>query len=41
MFTVVGEIVFTKNRISCNTYARINCTSPIDTVGNFWTIGVV
>ena len=25
--------VFTKNHIMCNTYARINCTSPIDTVG--------
>ena len=35
------EIMSTKNHIMRNAYARINCTSPIDTVENFWTIGVV
>ena len=34
-------IMFTKNHITCNTYARMNCISSIDTVENFWTIGVV
>ena len=41
VFTVMGEMVFTKNHIMCNAYARMNCTSPIDTVENFWTIEVV
>ena len=27
--------VFTKNYIMCNAYARINCTSSIDTAGKF------
>ena len=44
-FLIIGEvmewIMFTKNHISGNTYARINCISSIDTVENFWTIGVV
>ena len=32
---LVREIVFTKNHITGNAYARINCTSPIDIVENF------
>ena len=41
VFTVVGEIVFTKKCDIRNAYARINCIRSIDTVENFWTIGVV
>ena len=33
--------MFTKNHITCNAYARINCIRSIDTVENFWTIGIV
>ena len=38
---IMWEIMFTKNHITCNAYARINCINSIDTVENFWTIGVV
>ena len=38
---VMLEIMFTKNHIMCNAYARMNCIRSIDTVENFWTIGVV
>ena len=44
-FLIIGEmmewIMFTKNHIMCNAYARINCIRSINTVENFWTIGVV
>ena len=31
-FTVMGEVVFTKNYAMSNAYARINCIRSIDTV---------
>ena len=35
VFTGKGKYVFTKNHITGNTYARVNCTSSIDTVVKF------
>ena len=37
----VVDGVFTKNCITGNAYARINCIISIDTVGKIWTIRVV
>ena len=41
VYSGVGNGVSTKKCTSGNAYACINCTSPIDTARNFWTIGVV
>ena len=32
VFTVVGEMMFNKKRISGNAYTRMNCINSIDTV---------
>ena len=38
VFTVMGEMVFTKKRIMCNAYARMNCINSIDTVKKIHSI---